>query len=235
MGGKSSVMAKKPLIGICLPDKGNVFAYLFIKLNLKLQGAFCIRLRPSKKNINFDRLDGLILSGGNDIDPTLYGAHKDAHNTELDKKRDAFELEMIDKAYKKELPILGICRGAQLINIYFEGNLYAKILDLDEFLIHQNSIFPIKEAKVKKDSSLYSTVKEEKILINSIHNQAINKVGDELEVSSKHESIIESIEKKDYPFLLALQWHPEYLIYLKEHRRVFEKFVEACIRYKTSS
>ncbi len=226
-------MDTKPLIGICLPDNGNFFAYIFIKLNLKIQGASCIRLKPSKNNIDFQKLDGLILSGGNDIDPTLYGAHKDAHNTELDKKRDTFELEMIDKAYKEELPILGICRGAQLINIYFEGNLYAKILDLDEYIIHQNSIFPIKEAKIKKNSSLHKTVKEDKIVINSIHNQAINKVGKDLDVSSTHESIIESIEKKDYPFLLALQWHPEYLIYLKEHRKIFEKFVKAAISYKT--
>ncbi len=222
----------KPLVGICLPDKGNFFAYLFIKWNLKIQGATSVRLRPSKNNIDFKRLDGVILSGGNDIDPTLYGANKDAHNTELDKKRDAFELEIIDKAYKEELPILGICRGAQLINIYFEGNLYAKILDLDEYLIHQNSIFPIKEAKVKKNTDLHSAVEEDEILINSIHNQAINKVGEDLEVSSKHESIIESVEKKDYPFLLALQWHPEYLIYLKEHRNIFKKFVKACINYK---
>ncbi|RXJ89521.1 hypothetical protein CRV01_08580 [Arcobacter sp. CECT 8983] len=223
----------KPLVGICLPDKGNFFAYLFIKLNLKLQKASCVRLRPSKKNIDFKKLDGLILSGGSDIDPTLYGANKDAHNTKLDKKRDAFELEMIDKAYKEELPILGICRGAQLINIYFEGNLYAKILDLDEYLIHQNSIFPIKEAKVKKDTTLHSAVEEDEIVINSIHNQAIHKVGKDLEVSSKHESIIESVEKKDYPFLLALQWHPEYLIYLKKHRNIFKKFIKACINYKS--
>lgn len=225
----------KPLIGVCLPNKGNFFAFLFIKLNLKIQGALCVRLRPSKNNIDFKRLDGLILSGGNDIDPTLYGAPKDAHNTELDKKRDTFELDMIDKAYSEELPILGICRGAQLINIYFKGNLHAKILDLDEYLIHQNSIFPIKEAKVKKESSLHKTVEEDEILINSIHNQAINKVGKDLKVSSKHKSIIESIEKKDYPFLLALQWHPEYLIYLKEHRKIFEKFVNACTQFKANT
>ena len=221
-------MARKPLIGICLPDKGNFFAYLFIKLNLIVQNAFCIRLRPSKNNVKLEKLDGIILSGGSDIDPTLYGAHKNAHNTPLDKKRDAFELEVLDFAYNNQLPILGICRGAQLINIYFEGNLHAKILDLDEYLIHKNSIFPIKQAEIKKNSSLHRTVKEDSIIVNSIHNQAIDEVGDDLEVSATHESIIESVEKKDYPFLLAVQWHPEYLIYLKEHRRIFEKFVQRC-------
>ncbi len=219
-------MVRKPLIGICLPNKGNVFAYFFIKLNLILQGAYSVRLRPSKNNIKFKRLDGLILSGGNDIDPTIYGANKDAHNTPLDKKRDAFELEMIDKAYKKRIPILGICRGAQLINIYFDGTLYPKILDLDEYIIHQNSIFPIKNAIIKKISNLFSITKKEEVVINSIHNQAINEVGKELKVSACHDKIIEAVEKEDYPFLLGVQWHPEYLIYLKDHREIFKSFID---------
>lgn len=219
-------MVRKPLIGIALPDDGNFFAEIFIKLNLRLQGANSVTFRPSKEIKNLHNIDGLILSGGNDINPQLYGANKDAHNTELDKERDAFELDLLDFAYEKQLPILGICRGAQLINIYFEGNLHAKILDLDEYLIHKNSIFPIKKAQIKDDTTLLETVEENPIVINSIHNQAINKVGEELKVSAKHESIIESVEKKDYPFLLAVQWHPEYLIYLKEHRNIFKKLVE---------
>lgn len=221
-------MATKPLVGICLPDEGNFFAYLFIKLNLKLQGAYSIRLRPSKNNIKFQRIDGLILSGGSDIDPTLYGANKDAHNTPLDTKRDTFELEMIDKAYKKKIPILGICRGAQLINIYFNGTLYPTILALDEYIIHKNSIFPIKTIWIKKLSQLFSITKKKEIVVNSIHNQAINEVGKDLKVTACHDKIIESIEKEDYPFLLGVQWHPEYLIYLKEHRVIFEKFIEFC-------
>lgn len=219
-------MAKKPLIGVCLPNEGNFFAYIFIKLNLKLQGAYSVRLRPSKNNVKFEKLDGLILSGGNDIDPTLYGADKDAHNTSLDKKRDAFELDMIDKAYKKRVPILGICRGAQLINIYFDGTLYPTILDLDEYIIHQNSIFPIKSALIKKISQLFSITKKKEVVINSIHNQAINEVGKDLKVSACHNKIIEAIEKEDYPFLLGVQWHPEYLVYLKDHREIFKSFIE---------
>lgn len=225
-------MATKALIGICLPNKGNYFAHLFIKFNLILQGAHSVRLRPSKNNIKFERLDGLILSGGSDIDPTIYGANEDAHNTPLDKKRDAFELEMIDKAYKKKIPILGICRGAQLINIYFNGTLYPKILDLDEYIIHKNSFFPIKSAIIKRVSKLFSIIKKKEIYINSIHNQTINKVGKSLKITACHDKIIEAIEKEDYPFLLGVQWHPEYLIYLKEHRLIFKNFVLFCTKFK---
>jgi putative glutamine amidotransferase len=221
-------MAKKPLIGICLPDEGNFFAHIFIKLNLKIQGAYSVRLRPSKDNLEFESLDGLILSGGSDIDPTIYGADQDAHNTPLDKKRDAFELEMIDKAYKSKIPILGICRGAQLINIYFEGNLHPKILDLDEYIIHKNSFFPIKSAIIKKISKLFSIIKKKEVIINSIHNQAIDKVGEDLKITACHDKIIQAIEKEDYPFLLGVQWHPEYLIYLKDHRLIFKNFVLFC-------
>lgn len=222
-------MDSKPLVGVCLPDNGNFFAYIFIRLSLYMQKAKWVHLRPSQNNINFDKLDALLLSGGNDINPELYGGDKDAYNTSLDKKRDFFELEMIDKAYKKRIPILGICRGAQLINIYFKGSLYPTILDIDEYIIHKNSIFPIKNVVVKTFSKLFSIVKKENITANSIHNQAIKDVGKGLKTSATHDQIIEAIEKKDYPFLLGIQWHPEYLIYLKEHRNIFKSFVNSIV------
>lgn len=224
-------MDKKPLVGVCLPDKGNSFAYIFIRLNLYMQKARWVSLRPSQNNINFDKLDALLLSGGNDINPEIYGADKDAYNTALDKKRDFFELEMIDKAYKRKIPILGICRGAQLINIYFKGTLFATILDIDEYIIHKNSIFPIKNVIVKGFSKLFGIVKKKNIIANSIHNQAIKDVGKDLKASATHDKIIEAIEKKDYPFLLGVQWHPEYLIYLKVHRNIFRRFVKSAVSY----
>ncbi len=225
MGIKSGTVAKKIVVGVTLPDNGNFFAYLFIRFNIYLQGAKTLSLRPSKKSENIDKIDALILSGGDDIDPTLYGANKDAHNSPLDKKRDKFELEMIDIAYKNKIPILGICRGAQLINIYFKGTLHATILDIDEFIIHKNSIFPIKQVEIKKFSNLFKITKTKKVVANSIHNQAIKKVGENLKISACHERIVEAIEMDDYPFLLGVQWHPEYLFYLKEHRGIFRHLV----------
>ncbi len=68
-------------------------------------------------------------------------------------------------------------------------------------------------------------MKKKNIVVNSIHNQAINEVGDNLKVSACYDKIIEAIEKEDYPFLLGVQWHPEYLIYLKDHRIIFKRFV----------
>lgn len=220
-------MDTKPQIGITLPTKGNRFAFFFIKLNLWIQGAKAIPLYPDKKQIDFNYINGVILSGGNDIDPTLYGADHNAHNTPLDTKRDQFELDILEKAYTKRLPILGICRGAQLINIYFKGDLYPTILDLDQYLIHQNSIFPIKNILIKKFSNLFSIVRKTPITANSIHNQAIKTVGEKLTVSATHKKIIEAIEKTDYPFLLGVQWHPEYLFYFQEERNIFKEFVNA--------
>jgi putative glutamine amidotransferase len=227
MGIKGKPVAFRKKVGVCLPHSGNRFAFAFIKLHLWLQKAHAIPLRPSKKNINIQQLDALILSGGDDIDPSIYGGDKYAHNTKLDPKRDKFELEMLQKAYEQKLPILGICRGAQLINIFFKGNLYATILDLDEFLIHQNSVFPIKQVEVEKDSKLHAIVQDDAIVANSIHNQAINKVGVELKISAKHEKIIEAIEMPNYPFLLGVQWHPEYLIYFRKQRAIFKALLDS--------
>ena len=220
--------SRKPIVGVCLPDKGNFFAYIFIKFNLYLQNAKAVKLKPSKKNRDINKLDAVILSGGNDINPSLYGEDKDAHNTPLDTKRDSFELEVLNQAYKRQIPILGICRGAQLINIYFKGNLYPTILDLDEYIIHKNSIFPIKKVFIKRFSKLFKIVKKEEVVANSIHNQAIKDVGEDLKVTAKHDKIIEAIEKVDYPFLLGVQWHPEYLVYLEEHRKIFRHLVKKC-------
>jgi putative glutamine amidotransferase len=232
MAKQNRTMDLRVTVGVCLPNKGNRFAYWFIKFNLWLQNAKSVPLRPSTLLPNINSIDALILSGGADINPSLYGADKKAHNTELDKPRDDFELTMIETAYKKKLPILGICRGAQLINIYFKGTLHATILELDEFIIHKNSIFPIKQVLIKRFSNLFKIIKQKKIIANSIHNQAINKVGNNLKISACHEKIIEAIEKENYPFLLGVQWHPEYLIYLKEHREIFKQLCIAAQKYK---
>lgn len=112
-------MGKKPIIGICLPNKGNFFAELFIRFNLYLSNAKAVSLRPNEHELK-NSIDGLILSGGSDINPLLYKGRKDAHNTKLDKKRDAFELQMIATSVKRKIPIFGICRGAQLLNIFLK-------------------------------------------------------------------------------------------------------------------
>ncbi|RXJ83891.1 gamma-glutamyl-gamma-aminobutyrate hydrolase family protein [Arcobacter sp. CECT 8985] len=220
-------MHKKPIIGICLPNSGNKFAEFFIRLSLFLSNAKAVSLRPNDHSSK-DKIDGLLLSGGSDINPLLYGGNKEAHNTKLDKKRDAFELEMIKSAVNRKIPIFGICRGAQLLNIFFDGDLFPTVLDIEEYLIHKNSIFPIKDIFIKKRSKLFDIIKKDKIKANSLHNQAINKVGEDLKVTAKHEGLVQAIEKKNYPFMLAVQWHPEYLFYMKEHRKLFNDFVNAC-------
>lgn len=220
-------MRKKPVIGICLPNNGNKLAEIFIRFSLFLANAKAVSLRPNE-HTSSEVIDGLILSGGSDINPLLYGDKKEAHNTKLDKKRDAFELTMINKAVKKRIPIFGICRGAQLLNIFFDGDLYPTVLDIEEYLIHKNSIFPIKDIIIKKRSRLFDIIKKRKLKANSLHNQAINKVGEDLKVTAKYKGLIQAIEKKNYPFMLAVQWHPEYLFYMKEHRKIFDDFVKAC-------
>ncbi|AXX92583.1 gamma-glutamyl-gamma-aminobutyrate hydrolase [Malaciobacter molluscorum LMG 25693] len=221
-------MCKKPIIGVCLPNKGNKLAEIFIRFSLFLANAKAVSLRPDEHSSK-DKIDGLILSGGSDINPLLYGGKKEAHNTKLDKKRDAFELDMIKTAVQKRIPIFGICRGAQLLNIFFDGDLYPTVLDIEEYLIHKNSIFPIKDIFIKKKSKLFDIVKKEKLKANSLHNQAIHKVGEDLKVTAKYKGLIQAIEKKNYPFMLAVQWHPEYLFYIKEHRKIFKDFVKACL------
>lgn len=223
--GENVVRRKQPRIGVTRPKKGNFFASFFIRLNLRRFRANVVFLYPDSKE-DIKNLDGVIISGGSDIDPLRYGSQPHLHNTKIDIERDDFELKVLDICIKEEMPILGICRGAQLINIYFGGTLYPTVLDIEDYLIHKNSVFPMKTVDVFQDSNLFSIVKKRKIKANSIHNQAINLLGQDIKVTATNDKIIEAIEHKYFPQILGVQWHPEYLFYIRTQRKIFYAFIK---------
>lgn len=159
--------------------------------------------------------DGVVLSGGVDIHPGFhcsnYSLHYPFAPDEFSVKRDEFELAVLEKALGLKIPVLGICRGLQLINSYFMGSL-----NLDNGELNATHKKETKDKKhsvhVEEGTLLYSIVKHKKGVINSAHHQSINKLGDGLKVSARAEDgIIEAIEYATLKnhFLLAVQWHPE--------------------------
>ncbi|MGB9857402.1 MAG: gamma-glutamyl-gamma-aminobutyrate hydrolase family protein [Dictyoglomaceae bacterium] len=179
-----------------------------------------IVLSPGEK-INWEKIGGIIFIGGEDIHPSFYNEEIQEDNLEINIERDKFELELMDIAFNKELPILGICRGCQLINVYLKGNLYQDLIRYKR----ENIITKIHwrvdekdsyhEIDLNKDSFLHKILGKEKTIVNSSHHQAIKKLGEDLRVSAKFLDdsfeIIEGIEHKNYPLLLGVQWHPERL------------------------
>ncbi len=145
----------------------------------------------------------------------------------LDKDRDVLEFNLLKDAEKLNLPILGICRGAQLINIYFGGSLFK---DIDEFYtehVNVRSIFPVKHVTINAGSKLSHILSAEKIVVNALHHQAVNIPGKNIAIVGREPNgIVQAIESSAHDFLIGVQWHPEYLVRINSQRSIFKHLVK---------
>lgn len=182
-----------------------------------------------------DLCDGFVLPGGIDVNPLTYGEdpHPQLHGNRLD--FDAYELRLIRFILESKKPLLGICRGAQILNVAFGGTLYQDIVSQHEGaqLHDQTELTPgaashrirVEEGSVLAE--LYGT----QMRVNSFHHQAVKDPGEGLRVTARaYDGIIEAYEATAYPFVLGVQWHPEQEINAdrKAVLPIFRKFVDAC-------
>jgi len=169
-------------------------------------------------------VDGLLLPGGWDVDPALYGEQKDEKVGPIDRELDDTELRMFRQARQKELPVLGICRGQQVINVAMGGSLVQHLEDHDvrghgrSHLAHTIEVDP--------ESELGQAALEHKIRVNSFHHQAVKTLAPGLEQTARGEDgTVEGVESED-GLIVAVQCHPEELTTdLPWARRLFERFV----------
>ena len=164
------------------------------------------------------RCGGLLLTGGGDVIPGIYGKGEESSKcSDFDAKRDSMELKLIRVAMSKKMPILGVCRGEQILNVANGGSLFTDIpTDIGKTVIHR-----IKDSVVYHNVSLEKGTQLQQICgvsegkVNSIHHQAVDKISPAFAVAAKgDDGVIEAIEIKDktkYPFVVAVQWHPERL------------------------
>lgn len=171
--------------------------------------------------------DGFLFGGGDDMDPAHYGEEKMFDNVEIDADRDAFELSLYRCVKATNKPILGICRGLQLLNVAEGGTLYQHI---DGHRQQEPGTTTNQKTLVCKDSMLYGLTNATEILVNSFHHQNIKDLASTLKTDAVSEDgYIEAAHMEDHPFFLAVQWHPE--IYRQQDagmQRVFRAFVDAC-------
>jgi putative glutamine amidotransferase len=184
-------------------------------------------------------LDGLLLTGGTDVDPDRYQEEPHAAVADVDPARDAFEIGLIASARAQGLPILAICRGIQVLNVARGGSLVQDIpTQLTGALDHNRASPPNEpyalahEVWIEKDSLLAVLMKErlneDTCEVNSRHHQSVARLGEGLKVSATApDGVIEAIEDPSARFCLGVQWHPENFWRTGEFRPLFEGFVNA--------
>ena len=157
-------------------------------------------------------LDGLLLTGGTDLNPARYAARPHPGNEPPDDERDELEAALLQQALDARLPVLAICRGLQLFNVAHGGTL---IQHLDNAAVHvvrgNDPALPVHEILVAADSRLASILGEGVHAVNSRHHQAVGRVGAGLTVAARStpDGVVEALERSDLPFAVAVQWHPE--------------------------
>ena len=181
------------------------------------------------------RLDGLLLSGGEDVDPAFYGQERLPECQPPDRERDAMELALARMALARDLPILGICRGIQALNVARGGTLYQDLgTQLPETHPHAMSHLPratlTHEIVVERGSRLSEILGVERLGVNSLHHQAVREPGAGLRVVAlADDGVVEAMEASDHRFVVAVQYHPEELVETDElSRKLFAAFAHAC-------
>jgi putative glutamine amidotransferase len=202
---------------------------------VEMAGGLPVALPPlTTENVDalLDHLSGLLLTGGPDLDPSTYGAAPHPELGPIDPVVDAFELELCRHAYRRRMPILGICRGAQLLNVARQGTLHQHLPELTNGSVeHRQPEIGTRtshEVRVAPDSSLAQTTGGGPVSVNSFHHQAIDRIGFDLRaVAWSQDGLIEAIEEQDGRFVLGVQWHAETLVADAEQLSLFERLVEA--------
>jgi putative glutamine amidotransferase len=148
-------------------------------------------------------LDGLLLAGGTDVDPSLYGAapHPETGRPDLD--RDTLEGRLVREALEGDLPILAICRGQQMLNIVLGGTLHQHIEG------HRSEERDAHRVAIAAGSRLHTILGQNELTVNSRHHQAVDRVGEGLLVTAAAGTVIEAVEMPEKRFVVAVQWHPE--------------------------
>jgi putative glutamine amidotransferase len=189
-------------------------------------------LQPSALEPFLDRIDGVCLSGGPDLDPIAYGELKHASLGPTWSELDEFELLAARAADARGLPVLAVCRGLQVLNVARGGTLHQHLPDVVGERINHRQNRPGTESThwvtLTPSSRLGQIMRRSRTKVNSFHHQAVATLGEGLTVTARAaDGSIEGIEAPDRDFVLGVQWHAECLIERSEHRALFRAFVEA--------
>lgn len=188
-----------------------------------------VLLAPNKEIPPY--IQGLVFSGGGDVDPLLFGEEPLENNGEISPLRDSFELPLCKNALKASIPLLGICRGMQILALAAGSSIFQDIKSQTSSPLKHSQqaprFHPTHYVDVAEGSRLYQLTGQKQLLVNSFHHQAVASPGADVLVSAKSaDGLIEAIEHKSHPFAIGLQWHPEAMKDTAQ-KAIFQGFLNA--------
>ncbi|GAA4714583.1 gamma-glutamyl-gamma-aminobutyrate hydrolase family protein [Brevibacillus fulvus] len=229
----------RPIIGITAPlREGKVILSQDVNDSILDGGGLPFTL-PYTANLEVlreltGRLDGLLLTGGVDVDPSLFGEEPLPGLGEIMPERDELEMRLTQLALAQNLPILAICRGVQLLNVVAGGTLYQDLASQKEQVLQHSQKAPrdylSHSVEIAAGSKLEQIIGSRRIKVNSFHHQAVKQPAAGFRVSAlAGDGVIEAIESERHPYVIGVQWHPENTWRNDEpSQKLFASFIEAC-------
>jgi len=225
-----------PLIGITTYrnlDEGGYYLPDGYVESVRQAGGVPVLLTPGEKEIVriLQTVDGIIFAGGGDIDPAVYGGMAHPSIERIDPVRDTFEMELAKRLFESTTPVLGICRGFQLLALASGGELIIHLPDeIGEEVIHRaangDSIKHV--VRLDPESRLAEIAESKQFEVQSKHHQAIRQVSEDWRVvANAEDGIVEAIEHISHTWMISVLWHPEMSLEDPEHQKIFKAFVEA--------
>ena len=219
-------MAERPLIGVTGNHRRWAPSWWCSALALRLSGARPVRISVRHPWPYDESPSALVIGGGNDISPEHYGGDIDS-KVKLDPARDELEIGWIRRALDETIPMLGICRGAQLINVLLGGKLHQDIRQMRRLTYNRPGLLPTKQVWLLSNSGLSRITGKTHLRVNSLHHQAVDLPGDKLtRIGWDLDDITQAIESTINCPVIGVQWHPEYLFYLPSQLAIFRWLVQ---------
>ncbi|WP_424973926.1 gamma-glutamyl-gamma-aminobutyrate hydrolase family protein [Dinoroseobacter sp. S124A] len=216
----------RPVIGVTTSNRSGWRVFPIINLNLWVTGGRGLRWGAGRP-VDLDAVDGIVIGGGDDISPELYSM--DIKTTaRLDPARDALEHELAQDALSRHIPVLGICRGAQMLNVAAGGSLHQDAWTVYPDAKPITTVMPKRKVQICDKTRLSFIAGTDTMRVNALHSQSVDRVGQGMRIAAQDSAgMVQAIEGVTDPFTLGVQWHPEYLIYAKRQRALFRALVVA--------
>lgn len=217
----------RPLIGVTVSRRSGWRIFPLIAFNIWMAGGRARRWSPGAHRPDVADVDGLVIGGGDDISPDLYGGRL-VTSARLDHDRDALEQRLVRDATKAGLPVLGICRGSQMINVALGGTLHQDAYGTYTSSDRRWTILPRKIVHIEPGTLLAELTGDEPMTVNALHSQSVDSLGKGLRVAARDRGgMIQAIERDSDPFAIGVQWHPEHLFYARRQQALFRALVRA--------